>query len=148
MNKKSILLVLLVLVVVCGYFFYTLKPAKTFTMKPTGDTQIDNLIGNLKKSMEDYLKDGNPPYSQNDIEECVSLLSDYTVNIYKSRSKKEGMQIVKSTIIELNTLNDKCESSLIETNEREQITDIIILASNKMKYNSLQEDITEEWREW
>jgi hypothetical protein len=58
------------------------------------------------------------------------------------------MLIVKSTVLKLNALNEKCDLSLIETNEREQITEIIILASHKMKYNSLNEDITEEWREW
>jgi hypothetical protein len=57
------------------------------------------------------------------------------------------MLIVKSTVLKLNALNEKCDLSLIETNEREQITEIII-ASHKMKYNSLNEDITEEWREW
>lgn len=89
-----------------------------------------------------------PSYSQKDIDECISILSEYTTNILKTHSREEAMLIVKSTVLKLNALNEKCDLSLIETIEREQITEIIILASHKMKYNSLNEDITEEWREW
>lgn len=117
-------------------------------MISTGDKEIDNLINKLKKSMEDYMKEANPSYSQKDVDECAFLLSDYTINIFKTHSKEEAMPIVKSTILKLNTLNNRCKGSLIETGEREQIAEIIILAGHKMKYNSMDEDITEEWREW
>ncbi|MCQ4139530.1 hypothetical protein [Chryseobacterium sp. EO14] len=116
--------------------------------KSTGDKETDKLIINLKKSMVDFMTVSKPLYSQNDIDECISILSEYTTKILKTHSREEAMLIVKSTVLKLNTLNEKCNFSLIETNEREQITEIIILASHKMKYNSLNEDITEEWREW
>ncbi|WP_167356145.1 hypothetical protein [Chryseobacterium jejuense] len=58
------------------------------------------------------------------------------------------MEIVKSTVLKLNNLNEKCDYSLIETNEREQIAEIIILAGYEMGYNASDEDGTEEWREW
>ncbi len=117
-------------------------------IKTTGDKEIDNLMINLKKSMEDYMKEANPSYSQKDIDDCIILLSDCTISIFKTHSKEEAMSIVKSTVLKLNALNDRCDGSLIETNEREQIAEIIILAGHKMKYNSIDEDITEEWREW
>lgn len=120
----------------------------TSKMKLTGDKEIDNQIIHLIKSMENYMKEENPSYTQNDIDICASILVDYTVNIYKTQSKQEGMETVKSAVLKLNALNDKCKGSLIETGEREQIAEIIILASHKMKYNSMDEDITEEWREW
>lgn len=124
------------------------KESSSAKIRLTGDLEIDNLISDLKNNMEDFMKETSPSYSQKHIDECVFILTDYTLNIYKSQSKEEGMEIVKSTILELNTLNDKSDGSLIETNEREQIAEIIILASYKMKYNSMDEDITEEWREW
>ncbi|MDQ1161520.1 hypothetical protein QE422_001888 [Chryseobacterium sp. SORGH_AS 447] len=117
-------------------------------MISTGDKEIDNLIVKLKKSMENYMKEANPSYSQKDVNECVSLLSNFVINIFKTHSKDEALLIVKSTVLKLNALNERCDHSLIETNEREQIAEIIILASHKMKYNSLNEDITEKWREW
>lgn len=136
-----------------GYFIYTsrvigLEVTKTEKMKSTGDKEIDNLITTLIKSMEDYRKQSNPSYTQNDINECAGLLSDYSTIVFKTHSKEEAMPIVKSTVLKLNNLNKKCNFSLIETNEREQIVEIIILVGNKMKYNSMSEDITEEWREW
>jgi hypothetical protein len=68
--------------------------------------------------------------------------------MFATRSKEDGREIVKSSVLKINALNAKCDHSLIETSEREQIADIIILASHRMKYNSMEEDITEEWREW
>lgn len=149
---KSILIAIFAMLnlTVCGQQKNISKSTKiqTAKMKLTGDKDIDNRIADLKKSMENYMKEANPSYSQNDIDECVSILTDYTVSIYKTRSKKEGMGTVKSAILRLNALNDKCKDSLIETGEREQIAEIIILASHKMKYNSMDEDVTEEFREW
>lgn len=155
MKKNKILLILLVLVaLVMGYITYIsqIKRESEITkakkMNSTGDKNIDNLITNLKKSMEDYMKIANPSYSQNDIDDCATLLSAYSLGMFKTHSKEEGMEIVKATILKLNALNDKCDNTLIETNEREQIAEIIILVGNKMGYNSIDEDITEEWREW
>lgn len=78
----------------------------------------------------------------------MALLSNYSRSVFKTHSKEEAIPIVKSTILKLNDLNEKCNFSLIETNEREQIAEIVILVGNKMGYNSIKEDITEEWREW
>lgn len=114
----------------------------------TGDDDIDQMIIDLKNNMENFMKEAAPLYSQKDINNCLSILSDYTISIFKVSSKEEAMKIVKSTVLKLNKLNDKSNGSLIETNEREQITEILILGGYKMKFNSMEEDITEEWREW
>jgi len=116
--------------------------------QPTGNNHIDSLLHDLKKNMEDYMNEAHPSYDQSDIEECLSILTDYTIRVLATKSKDEGMEIVKSTVLKLNDLNEKCDFSLIETNEREQIAEIIILAGNEMGYNSVDEDITEQWREW
>lgn len=130
MNKKNILLIisLVLIIMIAGYFIYKANRMNgvnreseviTVKAKTTGDKSIDNLIVNLKKSMEDYMKVANPSYSQKHIDECVNLLSEYTISIFKTHSKEEGMEVVKSTILKLNALNDKCDNTLIETNERE-----------------------------
>lgn len=145
--KNRILLIIFIILIssIAGYFIYSIRTVK---ITSTGDKQIDNLIINLQKSMEKYMKDTKPSYSQTDINECAVLLSDYSRNIFKTHSKEEALPVVKSTILKLNALNEKCKFSLIETNEREQIVKVVILAGNKMGYNSTEEDITEEWREW
>ena len=58
------------------------------------------------------------------------------------------MKVVEKTVLALNELNEPCDEELIETGQREDIAEIIILAGNLTGYNSLDEDITEEWREW
>jgi hypothetical protein len=122
------------------------KDTSAISIVTTGDQNIDSLIRDLKDNMENYMKDANPSYSQSDIEECIDLLSNHVISVYKTKSKDEALKIVESTVLKLNVLNDKCDGTLIETNEREQIAEIIILAGNKMGYNDV--DITEEWREW
>jgi len=37
---------------------------------------------------------------------------------------------------------------MIETEQREDLAEIIILAGNLKGFNSKDEDITEEWRDW
>ena len=58
------------------------------------------------------------------------------------------MKVVEKTVLALNELNEPCDKELIETGQREDIAEIIILAGNLTGYNSLDEDITGEWREW
>lgn len=117
-------------------------------LKSTGNKHLDSLIIELKKNIEDYMHENDPSYTQDDVNLCIATLFDYVMKVFATGSKDEGMKIVKSTILKLNELNEKCDYSLIETNEREQIAEIIILAGSEMGYNSIDDDITEEWREW
>lgn len=65
--------------------------------------------------MEDYMNEADPSYNQNDIEGCLSILTDYTIRVLATKSKDEGMEIVRSAVLKLNDLNEKCDYSLIET---------------------------------
>lgn len=90
----------------------------------------------------------DPSYTENDIEKCESILTDFIQNIDKTSNREEGLKIIQLTVFQFNELNKKCDFALIETNEREQIAEIIIEAGYLKGYNSLTEDVTEEWREW
>lgn len=105
-------------------------------------------IETLKQSMTEYMKSAHPSYTAKDIEQCENILIEYLDLIDKTSNKEEGLQIVKMSVIKLNELNEKCDFQLIETGEREQIAEIIISTGNIKGYNSPNEDITEEWREW
>jgi hypothetical protein len=124
------------------------KKSSDVVPKSTGNKQLDSLILDLKKNMEDYMHENDPSYTQDDVNLCIATLSDYVIKVFATGSKGEGMKIVKSTVLKLNDLNEKCDFSLIETNEREQIAEIIISAGHEKGYNAVDEDITEEWREW
>lgn len=116
--------------------------------KNSNEKLEENKITNLKRSMLEYMEMGKPSYTKDDVEDCVRILNDYTLEIHNSKSKDEGMKIVKFAVDQLNKLNEKCDFQLIETSEREQIAEIIILESSKKGYNKPEEDITENWREW
>lgn len=105
-------------------------------------------INDLKTSMMTYMEMSNPSYKKIDVDECIKILKSHVNQISKTKSKSEGMKLVKSTVTKLNKLNEKSGYQLIETGEREIICDIIIRAGQEKGYNKLDEDITEEFREW
>lgn len=106
-------------------------------------------LAELEKSMKSYMETSTPPpYSSADIEQCLEIIQNYLALMELSKSKAEGMKVVENTIIQLNSLNEKCQSQLIETYQRDIIANIIINASHKKGYNSIEEDITLQWRHW
>lgn len=109
---------------------------------------LQNKILELEKSMLDYKKIADPSYSEKDVTECGYILNNYLIEIDNSKSKEQGILITKATIQRLNKLNEKCEHTLIETSEREEIAEIINKASFEKGYNNENEDVTGEWREW
>ncbi|MBT2620359.1 hypothetical protein [Chryseobacterium sp. ISL-6] len=124
------------------------KTSKIEKMDLKEEPSFESQIVFLKKSMIEYMETANPSYSKNDVEECGKILTNYLSEISNSKSKEDGMNIVKNIVEKLNKLNEKCNFELIETSEREQIVEIIILSSSKKGYNKPEEDLTENWREW
>ena len=78
----------------------------------------------------------------------MSLIDAYLKELAVSKSKEDGLNIVKKTVLGLNELNENCRRVLIETDQREDLAEIMIIAGNLKNYNDRDEDITEEWREW
>jgi hypothetical protein len=50
-------------------------------------------------------------------------------------------------ILDLNGLNEQGEFSLIETDQREALCQLILTAATRAGLDT-DEDVTEEWREW
>ena len=65
-----------------------------------------------------------------------------------TNSKEESLSLVKITVEALNELNESTEFQLIETDQREDICEIIIRGRHLRGYNDMEDDITGEWREW
>ena len=112
------------------------------------NAEIKKISENLKSGMIDYIEPGETEYTEKDVEACMTLLNNFLDEISESDSKKQGMLCVKKVVLALNDLNEKCEYELIETDQREQIAEIIILGGYVRGYNARREDITEDWREW
>jgi hypothetical protein len=58
------------------------------------------------------------------------------------------MEAVKTGVLGLNHVNDACNGNMIETEQREQRCDLIVVAANEAGLVSHKDGITAEWREW
>ena len=110
--------------------------------------EILEISKRLKEGMIDFIEPGQSSYTKENVENCMSIISNYLTEIEMTNSKVAAMEIVEKTVVKLNQLNEKCEHEIIETDQREDIAEILILAGHLKGYNSRDEDITEEWREW
>ena len=148
---KTILYIMLLIFVSCGGNNNSNfeKNRNEQTQKITNKVKtINELKIDLRKSMIDYIKTGNANYNEKDVKKCISIIDKFLIDIKNSKSKEDGLLIVKNTVLQLNNINKKTNFSLIETMERENIAEIINLAGYEKGYNSKDEDITEQWREW
>ena len=148
---KTILYIMLLIFVSCGGNNNSNfeKNRNEQTQKITNKVKtINELKIDLRKSMIDYIKTGNANYNEKDVRKCISIIDKFLIDIKNSKSKEDGLLIVKNTVLQLNNINKKTNFSLIETMERENIAEIINLAGYEKGYNAKDEDITEQWREW
>ena len=89
-------------------------------------------------------------FTQKDIAKCEALILDYLAALegITEPTDKEIMKYVKKLVLALNKLNEKTDYSLLETEEREAIWEIIQNSAVECGLSDPEDDITEEWREW
>lgn len=113
----------------------------------------EDLLEGMREFMNESLEEGESEddfyYTEGDIQKCKAVLDSF---LAKVRSAPHGdadsvMAAVKETVLALNALNETCEHSLIETDQREEICDLIIKAALSVGVGN-GDDITEEWRDW
>jgi hypothetical protein len=89
-------------------------------------------------------------YSQAEIDQCAVILDTYFAALAAIDHPGNARQIMAATeraVLALNELNDRCDGCMIETDQREQLCDILIAAAKNAGLDS-DDDITEAWREW
>jgi hypothetical protein len=98
---------------------------------------------------EDYDPDFDAGYTQENIDQCDSILLDFLANVQAHSGAQASviMNDVKTLVLALNALNEKCDYTIIETDQREDICALIGDAANKAGV-TLESDATDEWREW
>lgn len=109
----------------------------------TKETVVDPMMSFI----EEYGADG---YSKEDVQKCEGLIHQYldNLNAISSPKNEDIMEQVKMLIIALNKLNEETDYSLIETQEREAISEIIQTSAVDCGLQDPPDDVTEEWREW
>jgi len=108
----------------------------------------------LLEGMREYLAGildggGEAGYNGTHIGECGRILDAYLATVEEAADGDDDavMAAVQFTVLSLNGLNERCHGSLIETDQREQICDIINRAATKAGVGA-GEDLTAQWREW
>ena len=111
--------------------------------KQLQETVVDLMIEFMGDD-EDY------GFSKKDIDECEALILNYlmALNGMEEPSNQQIMECVKELVLALNDLNEKTDDTLIETEEREAIWEIIQNSAVECGLTDPEDDITEEWREW
>ena len=89
-------------------------------------------------------------YTAEDVEICKSLVYTYLEALAAmAESGDEAiLEQVKTLVLALNDLNEKADYSLIETDAREALCEVIRTGAVDCGLKEYSEDITEEWREW
>ena len=103
--------------------------------------------------MESYRKASGAgcDYTMQDIEACISIVDAYLAAVDQQDGENNSEHImgeVQKAVTNLNKLNETCGGSLIETDQREEICEIIAKAARYAGLRSSTSDITERWREW
>jgi hypothetical protein len=115
---------------------------------------MQKLLGELLDGMRHYLADqidggGEAGYTSADIGECGRILDAYLATVEEAaRGDSETvMGAVEFTVRSLNRLNERTQQHLIETDQREQICEIVRRAAASRGVG-FGEDLTEPWREF
>ena len=109
----------------------------------------NNVIGNMLSYME-FFDDDECPFTKEDVAKCDRILSDYLDSLMSLTSPTDDaiMDCVQKTVLALNKLNEDTDYAMIETEERENIWELIQTSAVDCGLQNPTEDITEEWREW
>jgi hypothetical protein len=109
---------------------------------------MNALKDSILDGMRDFIADmEQPTYPLAKVDECGRILDAFLAAVNKARDSLAIMAQVKSTVLALNALNDECDGALIETDQREQLCELILEAANTAGL-ATADDITEQWREW
>ncbi|MBE6578730.1 MAG: hypothetical protein E7651_02855 [Ruminococcaceae bacterium] len=111
-------------------------------------TQVnETVVNSMIAYLDEYDGDG---YTKEDIAKCEALLCEYLDALAAITDPTDEliMAQVKTVVLALNDLNEAVDYSMIETEEREAIWEIIQSAAEACGLQDVPDDVTEEWREW
>ena len=111
------------------------------------DKAVEIVIEPMISFMEDW---DDCDYTIEDVETCKFLIYTYLEALAEMVEPTDEaiMEQVKNLVLALNELNEKVDYSLIETEAREAIWEVIQTSAVDCGLKEYGDDITEEWRDW
>lgn len=109
---------------------------------------MNELYNQILKGMLEFIEgDEDAEYSPSDVSFCGELLTGFSSKISAGISYDAAIREVKTVVLALNELNERCDFSIIETDQREDICEFIFqtLTNAGVEFEG---DVTEEWRDW
>lgn len=110
---------------------------------------IDAMIEFMDGDPEQPNKDFDCGYTREDVDRCSSIIDSYLSDVAAKNGADDSeiLLAVKTAVLQLNELNDNCGGGLIETDQREDLCELILVAAQQNGLTTT-DDVTEEWREW
>ena len=119
-----------------------------FSEQPQSEVRqrlLDGMIRYMKLAGNDC------GYKKADVAQCMKIIDGYLAALGEGKSSKLSepkiREAVKKAVLDLNRLNEKCGGSLIETDQREYLCQLLLVAARRAGLKT-RDDITEAWREW
>lgn len=111
------------------------------------DKVVETVVEPMISFMEDW---DSYDYTTEDVESCKTLIYNYLEALAAMTDPTDEaiMEQVKTLVLALNELNEQTDYSLIETEAREAIWEVIQTSAVDCGLKEYGDDITEEWREW
>lgn len=96
----------------------------------------------------EYDPDWDAGYTQEHIDACDAALETFFTEMSRATHNRDAiLATVRKLVLCLNDINHRCDGSMIETDQREQICDLVAVAATEAGLDT-DDDLTEEWREW
>jgi hypothetical protein len=99
--------------------------------------------------MLDFIEgEDEPDYTSDDVTACITLLLEFMSTMASEiQTIDSSKNHIRDLVLSLNELNEDCDQSLIETDQREEICEFIQKVVSTANVG-LDGDVTEEWRDW
>ncbi len=121
------------------------------------DEMLTQIRQRLLQGMIEFMEpdEGEPDpdydcgYTQADIDTCCKIIDAYVQSVQDIEHSNQAtiLDAIQTTVSSLNELNDTCDGCLIETDQREDLCELI-LTSAKNAGLETDDDVTEQWRDW
>ena len=112
--------------------------------------QKNDVIEGMREYLAGVLDGGGEAgYTSADIGECSRILDAYLATLEDADvgDDEAVLGAMEFTVRSLNSLNARCNGHLIETDQREQLRELILHAASERGVGT-GADLTKQWREW